>query len=300
MVDGRNGGGEASSLTSVNQPSPEGARSDDHALSSASKSPRSPNHPADMPPSKSSSKASSTRNSTPAAASSDLRQAAQSANGTPAASDQPLESQPMATTSSNSSHASAKEPKETPAAPYGTRSRNRPGTSRPNYAEDVEMDFEMAQGPTNGNTSEPPSRASLAAENGQPAPAAGKKAPGAGQGNAPWGSAGSNQKDSPANSNIPGTSAFAANPPPTAPQPTKRRKNAAGNATNGNHASPAAPTTQAAARRANNGNNNNAAVVPANSSRETNLMTFEKSRAMLKDGHLEADDGQKVSVNGKF
>jgi hypothetical protein len=30
------------------------------------------------------------------------------------------------------------------------------------------------------------------------------------------------------------------------------------------------------------------------------MMTFENTGAFLKDGHLEADDGQIVSVNGEF
>jgi hypothetical protein len=39
-----------------------------------------------------------------------------------------------------------------PVAPsYGTRSRKRPGASRPNYAEDAEMDFEMQHAQANGS-----------------------------------------------------------------------------------------------------------------------------------------------------
>jgi hypothetical protein len=132
-------------------------------------------------------------------------------------------------------------------------------------------------------------------ENGQSSAVVGKKGAGAGQGNAPWGNAAANPKDQPPNVNIPGTSSFAANPNGnTAPAP-KRRKNAASHPTNGGHASQAAPS-HASGRRAQQ--HANTAMVPANLARETNMMTFEKTGAHLKDGHLLADDGQTVSVNG--
>lgn len=41
-------------------------------------------------------------------------------------------------------------------------------------------------------------------------------------------------------------------------------------------------------------------MIAANSARESNMMTFENTGAFLKDGHLEADDGQILSVNGTF
>ncbi|KAF2468265.1 uncharacterized protein BDR25DRAFT_59125 [Lindgomyces ingoldianus] len=287
MVDMRNGGGEASSFNAVNHSNQEPTRGEEHAHSGASKPSTAPE---DMQPSKASSKTPSTRTSTPAAGASDLRQPAQTATNTPSAAEQPLQSQPMTATTSNSSHASAKEPKETAAAPYGTRSRNRPGTSRPNYAEDVDMDFEMAQAPSNGNISEAPSRGFVAAEGRQSPGVGGKKGSGAGQGNASWGNIGPNPKDNAANLNIPGTSSFSANPSGNSGQQPKRRKNAASNATNGNHANATAPS-QASTRRANS------AMIAANSTRESNMMTFLKSGSFLKDERLVADDGQAISVN---
>src|ERR1700712_5257439 len=156
MVDVRNGGGEASSFKAVNVLNAGSAHDQDQAQSNA---PSPTTTPADdMPPSKASSKASSTRTSTPAAVALDLRPFAQTTNGAPSSTEQPLQSQPMTATTSNSSHTSAKETKEpkdaAAAAPYGTRSRNRAG-ARPNYAEDVEMDFEMSQAATHGNVSGP-------------------------------------------------------------------------------------------------------------------------------------------------
>ncbi|KAF2187854.1 hypothetical protein K469DRAFT_108805 [Zopfia rhizophila CBS 207.26] len=286
MVDVRNGGGEASSFRAVNHSNLEPARGEEHAQSSA---PKSSTASEDMPLSKAPSKAASTRTSTPVATSSDPRQSAQTSNSNASAAEQPPQSQPMTATTSASSHASAKDTKESAAAPYGTRSRNRPGTSRPNYAEDVEMDFEMAQASTNGNTSEAISRGSLVTENRQSPSVGAKKGSVAGQGNAPWGNTGPSSKDAASNLNIPGTSTFSANPSASSVQQPKRRKNAANHAING-HANAVAPS-QGSAKRANN------AMMTANNSRESNMMTFEKTGAFLQNGRLEADNGQAVSVN---
>jgi hypothetical protein len=283
MVDGRNGGEEAASLTGADQSNTEPAQLQDHAQITILTSGAAAE---DMPPSKAPSKVSSRRNSTQTASTVDLRQSAQTVNGTSSGGEQLPQAQAMTATTSTSSHASAKdskEPKE-PAivAPYGTRSRNRPGrTSRINYAEDVEMDFEMAPAAANGNVSEPPSRASVATEDGQSSGVGGKKGSGPASSN----------KDQPPNPNIPGTSSFAANPGVPSAQPPKRRKNAASHATSGNHANAVAPS-QVGARRANG------AMVPATSPREFNMMTFERTGALLRNGHLEADDGRTVSING--
>ena len=293
MVDRRNGGGEAASLTAESPSNTEPAQTQDHAQSSNV----TPNATAeDIPSSKPPSKASSRRNSTQGTSNGDLRQPTHTSNGTPSTVEQPPQSQPMTATNSASSHDTAKESKESKepvVASYGTRSRNRPGRSRPNYAEDVEMDFEMAPAATNGNVSEPPSRASVATENSQPSGTSAKKGLGPTQGNAPLGNGTVNAKDQPPNQNIPGTSSFAANPGVASAQPPKRRKNAASHATSGNHANAAAPS-QVGARRANG------AMPAVNAAREMNMMTFETTGALLQDNRLEADDGRTVSINGKF
>jgi hypothetical protein len=287
MVDVRNGGGEASSFRAVNHPSMEAARGEENAQSSAEK----PTAVADdVSSSKIADKPSGTRTSTPAA-STDLRQPVQSATDTQPAAEQPPQSQPMTATTSASSHTSAKEANAAGAAPYGTRSRNRPGTTRPNYAEDVEMDFEMTQAQTNGTISEAPSRGSVASDNRQSPSVGGRKSNGAGNSasNAAWGSSTPITKDT--TSTIPGTSTFSANPNLNpAPQP-KRRKNAANHAPANGNASSSLMPSQATTRRST-------AATAANSARETNMMTFEKSRAMLKNGKLDADDGTSLSVNG--
>ncbi|KAE9966108.1 hypothetical protein EG328_009177 [Venturia inaequalis] len=58
--------------------------------------------------------------------------------------DESAHSEPMTRLPSTSSQASSKEPPAPVSSSYGTRSRNRRGGDRPNYAEDTEMDFEMA------------------------------------------------------------------------------------------------------------------------------------------------------------
>jgi hypothetical protein len=202
------------------------------------------------------------------------------------------ESRDTANGTPNPAQSSSKDFEENGAAPYGTRSRNRPGRSRPNYAEDTEMDFEMAATSTTGNMSDPPSRDSVVADSGQSSGVNGKKGLAAAQGNGSWGNSGPNTSDEPATPNISGASAItAANQPSTAQPTTKRRKNAAA-ATNGVHQNAAAPT-QTAAKRGNQ------VMVAAHSARETNMLTFENTGAMLKNGHMEADDGQTVSINGE-
>ena len=290
MMDPRNGEGEASSTIAADQSLVDSTRNQDDAQNNALNGSSAADGPA---PSKSTSKASSTRNSTPAATSSDIRNSAQVSNDASSTLDVMQDARDTANASPNPAQSSSKDSEENGAAPYGTRSRNRPGRSRPNYAEDTEMDFEMTAASTNGNASEPPSRDSAAAESAQSSGVSGKKVSGSAQGNASWGNSGPNPKDNPANPNISGApSVTPANPPSTAqPTTTKRRKNAA--ATNGNHQTAPAPS-QSGAKRGNQ------IMVAANSARETNMLTFENTGAMLKNGHMEADDGQTVSINGKF
>ena len=248
-------------------------------------------------PPKTTSKASSTRTSTPAASISENRHPPHGSTDAPAAADVDQQPQEVKINDSDSVQPSRNDSEEAAAAPYGTRSRNRPGRSRINYAEDTEMDFEMtAPVPANGNVTDLPSRGSVAGESGQPLGVSAKKGANAGQGNAPRGNSGPNSKDNQANLSISGSSATTpATSSNTTQSATKRRKNAAKDATNGTHASAAAPsqTTKRGAQ------SQVQAVGAAPYTRESNMMTFEFSGATLKDGHLQADDGQIVSVNGK-
>ncbi|PZD30923.1 PHD zinc finger-containing protein [Pyrenophora tritici-repentis] len=217
MADTKNGGGEAPSSTAGDQSNAPSPRNQDGAQSNQQ---HQPSAASEVAPSGSTSKASSTRNSTPAA-SLETPQPAQDPNDASSAMEDVQMTSETANFPSSKAKSSSKEPEQNGEAPssYGTRSRGRPGRSRPNYAEDTEIDFEVGAAPTNGNVSDPPSRNSVAPDSGLP--------------------------------------------------------------------------SNAAAKRASQAN----AVVAANSARETNMMTFENTGAFLKDGHLEADDGQIISVN---
>ncbi|RII07140.1 hypothetical protein CUC08_Gglean008108 [Alternaria sp. MG1] len=293
MADTKNGEGEAPSSTAGDQSNAPSPRNEEDVQSNQQ---HQPNAASETAPSKSTSKASSTRNSTPAA-SLEVQHPAQDPDDASSAMEDVQPSLEATNGTSNQSKASSKEPDQNGEAPssYGTRSRGRPGRSRPNYAEDTEMDFEVGAVAANGNVSDPPSRNSVAPENGHVPSVSGKKGSASAQGNASWGNSGSNTKENAPNPNISGTSTTAATTQSSTPQPqpaTKRRKNAAANGANGSHASAAAPS-QAGAKRGSHAS----AMVAANSARESNMMTFENTGAFLVDGHLEADDGQIVSVN---
>jgi hypothetical protein len=296
MVDTKNSGGEASPSTVRDQSGAESPRIEDDAQSNQQEQISTA---PDRAPSKSTSKASSTRNSTPSA-SLEVQPHAQNSNDAFFAMEDVQSSLETTNRASNPTKSSSKEPEQNGEAlsSYGTRSRNRPGRSRPNYAEDTEMDFEMGAASTNGNMSNPSSRNSMAPDSGHSSSVSGKKSSASAQGTASWGNSGSNTKDNATNLDISGTSTTAPPTQSSTPQPqppTKRRKNAAANATNGSHATAAAPS-QAGTKRGNHA----MPVVAAHSARESNMMTFESTGAFLKDGHLEADDGQTLSVNGKF
>ncbi|OAX83379.1 hypothetical protein ACJ72_02254 [Emergomyces africanus] len=209
-----------------------------------------------------------------------------------------LQSQPMtATTSSASSPASDVTPQNTTASsttgavPYGTRSRNRVGGARPNYAEDRDIDTEYEvtaslsrsggskKAASNVNTS----ATSPSTDNDK---AAGvntrRNATTNGSSTVPQ------TKES-----IPGTSSFSANPNSTGTTATKKRKQP------GSHQTTPASSTPNATSLAST----KKFIAPANVSptyqkaHARNMMTFHNCRAYLKQGKLKADDGTILSPN---
>ncbi|CAG8954136.1 hypothetical protein HYFRA_00009240 [Hymenoscyphus fraxineus] len=165
---------------------------------------------------------------------------------------------------------------------YGTRSRNRAGKLRPNYAEDSGMDAEFEVAPTGKEKSgrKAVQAAEAASSNGLDA---GKPAIAAPKLPAPESEqqlAQNNHHKDP----IPGTSTFSAHP--TAPAPTKKRKAANQNA------AAAAQSSNSAPRKSNAA----AQVVPTGV-RETNMLSFENCGGRLKDGKLIADDGTVLEIN---
>ncbi len=179
-----------------------------------------------------------------------------------------------------SESATPEDPEAAATAPYGTRSRQRTSGSRPNYAEDkdVDMDIEMnglqskavlarRNGDVNYQTEEPwegsPRRA-FAAVNGVPKTA-------------------TSNAQVPRES-IPGTSTFAANPTTT----SKKRKQP------GSTTSTAAPTTHSIATKPKWSGGPIGRLQP-----ETNMMSFDRCGGYLNaSGQLKADDGTVISANG--
>lgn len=211
----------------------------------------------------------------------------------------PLESQPMTATSSSSSDPSVKAAASSDAnapSPYGTRSRNRTGAARPNYAEDreTEMDYDYT-GPSKRQSLLSTTSIANAQSSGsdRPSGVSTRRASGAnGTAAATNGTTASiAHKDY-----IPGLSTFSANPNiSVAPQTASKKRKAPGGApvSISNHTgSSASIGSQTTTRRAST------AVNASGGSRETNMLSFEYCQGYLKNGKLKADDGTLLSVNG--
>jgi hypothetical protein len=186
------------------------------------------------------------------------------------------------------------------AAPYSTRSRGRrEGAPRPNYAEDVEMDFELtspAPGIKSAANSTKRSTA-ISSVNGSPSVATdSEKGPAAstrkGQSTAANATTNGTQANAAAKEPIPGTSTFSAN---------------ATNSNNASSASSASRKRKQPPSGATGANPSGSAkrVLSSTSGykhdiRLSSMMTFENSGARLRNGKLKADDGTTLEVNGKL
>lgn len=197
------------------------------------------------------------------------------------------ESQPM--TASNSS--SSPPPNITTkgstadAVPYGTRSRNRTGAARPNYAEDKELDMDFEAAPaakessggrkSRGSDQIPASQS----ETGRATSSVRRAATDATQ---------SSAVQNLSKEQIPGTSTFSANLLSIAPavgQPlTKKRKTASAS-----HSHTHTPTYSSSL-----------SGQALSDYRLSNMMSFENCQSRLKDDKLVADDGTVLESNGKL
>lgn len=210
-----------------------------------------------------------------------------------------LDSQPMTKTSSSSSSIPSAMAINTAdnvgPSPYGTRSRNKAGNARPNYAEDREMDNDydwlaakksqssggaVSSGPAQAGDSDRSTGVNTRrSSNTAPASAMSKVGPAG------------NAKDG-----IPGTSSFSLNSEAIASSTSnnsKKRK-----APGGGGAASAA--SQSSGQAASHGGSRRAtATLSSARHRETNMLTFENSQGYLKDGKLKADDGTLLGINGK-
>ena len=179
------------------------------------------------------------------------------------------------------------------ASPYGTRSRNRTGNPRPNYAEDKDMDFEFDY------PSKVDSDPRKAARQNQASATTGPDAHRA-TGSSRRSTLDENKiaashlgaKDENSSSQM--ASAHAGNGSGVSQPGTKKRKAAA----HSGSSTPAAPSSQAGApptsRSASQSRNRNSAGAPS----DTNMLSFSDSNAMPKDGKLVADDGTVLAPNG--
>ena len=167
------------------------------------------------------------------------------------------------------------------AATYGTRSRNRTGNARPNYAEDQDMDFEYSNALKKKSAND--STAVPTGPNGGQAEA--KRASDFAHFIAVNSSSGPASGAMPKES-TPGT-------PGLSSSVSKKRKATAAPAAASTGTPPPAGTPQNATTRK--------AAPTSVMTRETNVMTFTKHRSCLnKKGELVADDGTKLCINGKL
>jgi len=200
-------------------------------------------------------------------------------------------SQPMTASTSSSSNPSLKDATTGTASPYGTRSRNRAGVSRPNYAEDRETEMEFEVQPAGEDDTRKVARASA----GDPRSTTAHEPATIRRGT---------QVDYNTNGqvlskdHIPGTSTFSANPAATvSTQPSKKRK------ANGQPVPNSANTLLPIINSASSGSQTNTrrasiATQFATGFRESNMLSFENCAGRLKDGKLVADDGTMLAVNG--
>lgn len=209
-----------------------------------------------------------------------------------------LDSQPMTKTSSSSSVPSITGTNTADLAgpsPYGTRSRNRTGNARPNYAEDREVDAEYEWSSGKKSHAGGGSGTSSQAQGGENDKSVGVSTRRSSTTNS--GSTASKVVATNASKDgIPGMSSFSLNSDSgvaSLPATSKKRKTPGG----GVSQSVALPTSgnsvsHGAARRA-------ATAASSASYRETNMLTFENCRGYLKNGKLKADDGTVLGINGK-
>jgi hypothetical protein len=178
------------------------------------------------------------------------------------------------------------ETEATAGAPYGTRSRQRTGAPRPNYAEDKDLDMDVE---TNGAHTKPTgARRSGAATSSYHSETDRGSAPPTRRGfTAVNGVVNSSSGQSPApKDSIPGTSTFAANP--STSTASKKRKQP------GSSATPTTVSNHYVATRPKGQGWVNGRFQP-----ESNMMAFERCGGYLNaEGQLKADDGTAISING--
>jgi hypothetical protein len=204
-----------------------------------------------------------------------------------------IESQPMTASNSTSSNPAAVDMNIGVSVPYGTRSRNRNGTSRPNYAEDKELDLEFEAAVTGkesiGGRNKPARVDQGVTEVGR----ASNHSRNTIVESDPIGTTQSHYKEP-----IPGTSTFSANPATNASQSSKKRKapgqpiSVLGSDTQSRSNPQNLPASQTVTRKAS-------MAYQITGFRDSNMLSFDGCRGGLKNQRLVADDGTILQINGK-
>lgn len=195
------------------------------------------------------------------------------------------------------------------AAPYGTRSRNRAGNPRPNYAEDKDFDTEMYDY-VQGDQQKKSSRQSAGAGQEPARGASSRKSLGdevkvASQANGTKeqgvnGSAAANSSSQSA-SNAAQTSSAASSSRKRKAATQQNGSSGTGSTSNSSNNNGSSGIITLSTRRAGAGGSQNAATTPAAPAiRQTNMMTFSDSNARPQNGRLVADDGTVLEANGTY
>ncbi|KAL9047390.1 MAG: hypothetical protein Q9214_000025 [Letrouitia sp. 1 TL-2023] len=210
-----------------------------------------------------------------------------------------LDSQPMTTTSSSSSSSSLPSANGTNTmdhsgpSPYGTRSRNRTGNTRPNYAEDKELDtdYDWISSKKARHTSNlTSSNHVLVDENEGPGVSTRRRSLTTTAGS----TASKGVASNPIRDLIPGMSSFSVNPESHgASQPPSKKRKAPGALPSSTHATITSSTTTSS----NSHSRKTGGNVSANRHRETNMLSFEVCQGYLRNGKLKADDGTSLGIN---
>ncbi|KAF8848164.1 hypothetical protein BDZ45DRAFT_295812 [Acephala macrosclerotiorum] len=202
------------------------------------------------------------------------------------------ESQPMTKSDSSSSNPSARDATAggTGGAVYGTRSRNRTGASRPNYAEDKEIDMELEVAPpaNHGNARKTKAAESAAtAEAGRSIPTSRKGQGAEAEQSIPV----QNHYKEP----IPGTSTFSANPAATTiPHHAAKKRKTVNQSTTTQH-QPQVPFPNLGTHTVTRGAS--MAVYVNGGIQDSNMMTFDNCQGRPTGKTLVADDGTVLEPN---
>lgn len=195
------------------------------------------------------------------------------------------------TVSATPSEAAATEPpsSSTTPAPYGTRSRGRNAAPRPNYAEDrdIDMDLEVAQ-PSSKSAKRTASGTAVNATVNGSKPDGEKATSSSSSRKNPPAVNGANSSTT-AKDSIPGTSSFSAKGEEGSTSSNSRKRK-----------QPASSTPSASANGSVTKKIFTTAPSAAPAQSDTNMLSFEKGGARLKNGVLTADDGTQFSINGTF